>query len=554
MDVVTLKETCYNLFKTVPENLSIISVQIQRVIFPQSGRPLRREAPRHQGDISRGLFHSGAETKRKAETVMAEEKKASELLLEEPYRSVLFQDYSRTLTVHRNRRRMENIENELSWFTNRKDGYRTWDERGYIQKFQEEYGRDGGRLAQSYRPLTQYPQGREPGILYFILLYVKKYAEFQAYAAAHPIQERSSDPAKALEYRRLRAEFHLIQGLIARLENVAKLVASSIDEATTTDYLKGAENLSLPLLENRFMRAVSNGALDACEKLLEYMKKAGADTSYEESMIALREKNYEKASELAGHVGKEKPQYSAAQSVLLESAAQRGDIDGFMEAFETVGQNHPDSMYFIYLLQTLVCNADYNRLDSDEFEQDVQKLLKTDFNKNPNPVFTGLVSRKFVEILLAGLPICEDILKTQQQFGKDALIPDDRLNSLYRYQMALQLYPQQDVQNLIDLDYMAEHGADYCRKKIGAQAAAILLERNPDHSFNNVALAFSALEQTDMMDAYVKNVESNLENLRKYAERGEKRAALLIQKAADYKKKNGADAAELEKVLEELGA
>ena len=52
----------------------------------------------------------------------------------------------------------------------------------------------------------------------------------------------------------------------------------------------------------------------------------------------------------------------------------------------------------------------------------------------------------------------------------------------------------------------------------------------------------------------MKNVESNLENLRKYAERGEKRAALLIQNAVDYKKKNGSDAAELEQVLEELGA
>lgn len=483
---------------------------------------------------------------------MAEEKKASELLLGDPYRRVLLLDYERTLTVHRNRRQMESIENELSWFTNKKDGYRTWDEAGYIRKFQEEYGRGGESLARSYRPLTQYPQGHEPMVLYFILLYEKKAGDFGKFTASHTAEEIRRDRETGLEYRKLRAEFRLLAGLMNRLDNVVRLVAASVDEATTTDFQKDADRLPLPLLQSRFMRAVSTGSEDDCAKLIDYMKKAGADTSYEEALKALREKDYAKASCLARNVSEGEPQFTAAQSVALESAANLGDIDGFMTAFSAVRGTHPDSMYFIYLLQTLICNADYNRLDSDEFENDVQEMLKTDFNKKPNPAFTGLVSRKFVEILLQGFPLCEEILKDQQQYGQDAKIPDEKLNTLYRCQMALQLYPQQDVQNLIDLDYVSKHGIDFCRQKIGAEAAMILLERNPDRSFSNILLAFRALEQTGMKESYVRNVESNLDSLKKYAARGETRAEQLIRTAEEYKKQMKGDTSALDKALEEL--
>ena len=49
---------------------------------------------------------------------MAEEKmQAAKVLLKNPYRQVILQDYNKTLESHKFRKKAEEIENELSWFT-----------------------------------------------------------------------------------------------------------------------------------------------------------------------------------------------------------------------------------------------------------------------------------------------------------------------------------------------------------------------------------------------------------------------------------------------------
>jgi hypothetical protein len=207
-----------------------------------------------------------------------------------------------------------------------------------------------------------------------------------------------------------------------------------------------------------------------------------------------------------------------------------------------------DAMYFIYLLQQLVCNADYKELDTDAFEESVQELLKNDFDQKSTPAFIGMVSRKFVSIMLEALPLAERLVEIRREQGEDA-VPEEELNHLYKLQMALQLYPVEEVGNLIDMDYIEEHGADYCRQKLGRQAVAMLLEKNPDKSFENVYLAFQALEQVGMMDAYAKNVEANLESLTKYGESGQKRAYEMIEKAYQYRMDAGEDVHKIANVL-----
>ena len=59
---------------------------------------------------------------------MAEEKmQAAKVLLKNPYRQVILQDYNKTLESHKFRKKAEEIENELSWFTGKSSQYRVED-------------------------------------------------------------------------------------------------------------------------------------------------------------------------------------------------------------------------------------------------------------------------------------------------------------------------------------------------------------------------------------------------------------------------------------------
>ena len=52
---------------------------------------------------------------------MAEEKmQERQRFLKNPYRQVILQDYNKTLESHKFRKKAEEIENELSWFTGKK--------------------------------------------------------------------------------------------------------------------------------------------------------------------------------------------------------------------------------------------------------------------------------------------------------------------------------------------------------------------------------------------------------------------------------------------------
>ena len=112
---------------------------------------------------------------------MAEEKmQAAKVLLKNPYRQVILQDYNKTLESHKFRKKAEEIENEISWFTGKSSQYRVEDRQGFFKHFQEHYaGKKHAPLAPMYRPLSSYKFGEEPQVVYFMMLFVKKDEEYK---------------------------------------------------------------------------------------------------------------------------------------------------------------------------------------------------------------------------------------------------------------------------------------------------------------------------------------------------------------------------------------
>ena len=138
-----------------------------------------------------------------------------------------------------------------------------------------------------------------------------------------------------------------------------------------------------------------------------------------------------------------------------EAQARLGNIQGFIDSFKAVDDEVVDTVHFLFLLQELITHADYKELDNDEFDLSIQELLKSKFKQVESSTFAGPVSRNFVNFLLKVFRLQRSLQQLRRKRGEDA-IPQDRLDRLYQLQMALDLYPNEDVSSLIDIETIEE--------------------------------------------------------------------------------------------------
>ena len=342
---------------------------------------------------------------------MAEEKmQAAKVLLKNPYRQVILQDYNKTLESHKFRKKAEEIENELSWFTGKSSQYRVEDRQGFFKHFQEHYaGKKHAPLAPMYRPLSSYKFGEEPQIVYFMMLFVKKDEDLKQFQNDHPNrQEVLSSDVLRIRYLKLRNEYRLLGALLDSLDKGVGAIEVTIAEHFVTDYTQNMDKLSISQLNSRFFRSLRAQKTDQSFALLELLKEKDApDTDYMELLATYNARDFEKLVELADKFPKENRNYQPVMVLRTEAQARLGNIQGFIDSFKAVDDEVVDTVHFLFLLQELITHADYKELDNDEFDLSIQELLKSKFKQVESSTFAGPVSRNFVNFLLEGLPIAE---------------------------------------------------------------------------------------------------------------------------------------------------
>lgn len=233
---------------------------------------------------------------------MAEEKmQAAKVLLKNPYRQVILQDYNKTLESHKFRKKAEEIENELSWFTGKSSQYRVEDRQGFFKHFQEHYaGKKHAPLAPMYRPLSSYKFGEEPQIVYFMMLFVKKDEDLKQFQNDHPNrQEVLSSDVLRIRYLKLRNEYRLLGALLDSLDKGVGAIEVTIAEHFVTDYTQNMDKLSISQLNSRFFRSLRAQKTDQSFALLELLKEKDApDTDYMELLATYNARDFEKLVEL----------------------------------------------------------------------------------------------------------------------------------------------------------------------------------------------------------------------------------------------------------------
>ena len=179
---------------------------------------------------------------------MAEQKmQAARVLLKNPYRQVILQDYKKTQENHKFRKKLEGIENEISWFTGKSSQYRVEDRQGFFKHFQENYaGKKHAPLPPMYRPLSSYTFGEEPEIVYFMMIFVERDEELKQLQNDHPNrQEVLSSDVLRVRYLKLRNEYRLLGALLDSLDKPVGAVVVTIAEYFVTDYTQNMDKLSV---------------------------------------------------------------------------------------------------------------------------------------------------------------------------------------------------------------------------------------------------------------------------------------------------------------------
>ena len=483
---------------------------------------------------------------------MAEQKvDAIKLLLMNPYRQVLEEEYKKICEVHRYRKKIEGIENEVSWFNGKSNRYWTDDRQGFLTHYRNNYaGRKSAPMGPVFHSLTTFSYGEEPEIVYFMVLLVKKDGEMRAFMKAHPDpNEIRRDETLRTTQMRLRNEYRLLEALLKNLEPAVATIEASIAELFSQDLDKDADKLPLSVLNSRFLRSLRGTDREVPAKLLALLKERGAeDIVYLEALAASHAEEYEKCIGLIDQVPANHENHDALVILRETCLAKLGRVQEFLDGFSAVNPAELDNLHLMYILQELITHSDYGELDTDEFTEAMHRLVRTKVKRTENSPFTGMVSRNYVNYLREAFSIAAKLNMIRNKSG-DSAMPQEDLERLFQLQMALDLYPSEDIASFVDLDSLAENGVKSSQEKIGKFALSLLLEKNRGASFENVYLALSTLRDMRLDSTFVGIVESNLDPLLKYGKNGEKRAYDLIFDAHQLKAQLGMDVSVLEDAM-----
>ena len=477
-------------------------------------------------------------------------------LLNNPYRQVMEEEYRKISEIHRYRKKLEGIENEVSWFNGKSNRYWTEDRQGFLQHFQKTYGnKKYPAMGPVFRSVTTFKPGEEPELVYFMVLLVKKDGERREFMKAHPntAEIRENDTIRST-YMRLRNEYRLLEELLKKLEQPVLAIEASIASLYSANLKEDDENLPLSALQSRFMRSLAGRDRELPLKLLALMKEKGAeDTDYLEALARFHAQDSEKTLEIISRIPDKHEARDALAFMRETCLARLGRTKEFIDGFDGLNPKTIDNMQLMYLLQELITHSPYSELDTDEFAQTMHRFIRTKVRHAEKSPYMALVSRNYVTYLNEAMPIAAKLSRLSA--GSDgAGLPMDDLERLYQLQMALDLYPgEEDISGYVDLETIAEKGIKDSQEKIGRFALSLLLEKSGDHSFENIYLAFRTLRTMRLDTAFAGAVERNLDPLLKYGKSGEKRAYDLVLDAHQIKEQLGMDVTSMEEAMKAAG-
>lgn len=460
------------------------------------------------------------------------ENKSIGKLSEEPYKSHLLLWYDKLNSIKRFRKKIQEIEKEISWFNGVHAPSKRPDHSAFYDHLLKYYfDANNTTIAPKYKAIFEYTYGEEPLVLYFVMLYIKRLSDKEQFEEKYSVEALDKDRSLAEEYLKIHNEWSLLFGLLEKMEGLVLAVVNSMELTKVKHLDEDVKELDSVTLKHRFLAAVSRREKNTAFKLLGRLRDLDdGEDYYLEAIAHYNSEEYDEALRYARKVNPEEIDYPSAAALIMECYVNKGDFSSFIKYFEENMKGRISASYLLYLLQELILNADFQELEDEELLKLNEEEIDNKIDPKQDPAMMGKVIRNFVKMALEGINIVNDFFDYKSLAGKTD-IPDKIQSRLDQLDLALSLYTEEDICKYIDLEYAEKNGLGHCKEKLREWALTILINKNPDKSFENIYQALMVHYRLGFVKKYIEDIEKNLTNLQLHGANGENKAYELIRLA-----------------------
>lgn len=463
---------------------------------------------------------------------MSEERKyIDSLLSDRKYLNELLKMYEDLKKVRRFKRKLDEIEKEITWYVGNEKNRYLPDYMGFYSYAHENYipKQDESIVQSRYKELLgEYNTDAIPGYVYCMALLGHFAMEERKFLEENGKDCENPSETQIKYFNVLHSKFKLLAGFLEQLDALVAIFINSID-IMELEYLDDdIRNADSKAIKHRFMTAIRNRDKSMAFKLLGRMRELDeGEDYYFEALSHYINEEYEETIRYINKVTPNDIDYPSAIALKLECSALLGSWPEFIKCISDNQAMTFEYWHMVYLLMSLTLRA---VPDNDDFgETDTNILEKIKYSEEQSSYYAGLARRLVANIMLEAY----EIIEAANDFSAvidDFDMPVDKQQRLEMLQMSLMFF-REDFVTYLDFEYLKDRNLVDVKQEVEGKLLKLLIDNNPDRSFENIRLAFLMQLRLGNTKAFINNVCSNYDVLMSYSEKGETGAEELIRLA-----------------------
>ena len=455
------------------------------------------------------------------------------LLQEEKYLDEFDSMYNEMVTVHRFKRKLDDIEKELVWYAGDEKNQYLPDYMGFYQHAYDNYiPHENSQIVKTrYKALLgEYNVNEIPGYLYCLALLGHLNKKESDFLNTHGTNMQELSREEIANFHLLHSKVKLLISFFDRIDSIVAVYINSIDNRDIEYLDDGIKDLDARAVKHRFMTALHNRDKNMAFRLLGRMRELDeGEDYYFEALTYFIDEGYDDCIRYINKIEKDNIDYSSGIALKLECFSMVGNLSEFIRCIEENHHMQFEFWHILYLLMLLFLHFD---VDGDDFDRyDSNFLEKIDFIDQPDTSYIGQTYRLAARIITEGLEILETI-ESLTETVPEFEIPDETKKRFFVLQMTLQLFQDpMDFNRFLDFDYLRDKEISDIKEEAETSLLQLLIDRNPDNSFENINAALMMLYRLGDIEAFTNNINSNFEALLAYLSKGEDGVEELIRMA-----------------------
>lgn len=455
------------------------------------------------------------------------------LLQEEKYLNELNTMYDEMIIVHRFKRKLDDIEKEVAWFIGNEKTLNIPDYNGFYQHAYKNYiPHVNNTIVQSkYKVLLgEYKVNEIPGYLYCLALLGHLSKNETNFIRTHENSAHELAQEEIENLHVLHSKVKLLIGFLERIDSLVAIFINSIDDRELNYLDDGIKDLDARAIKHRFMTALRTRDKSMAFKLVGRMHDLDeGEDYYFEALSHFISNEYSECIRYINKINKNNIDYSTGIALKLECFSIMGNFSEFIRCIEENIHMEFEFWYIFYLLLSLFLNLNIDEEDFDGISYDI--LDKITITDEADPYYVGQTYQLIADIITEGLEIIETI-DSLSNIISNFEIPEEKLHRLSTLQMCLRLFQdQEDFIKYLDWDYLEGKDINEVKSEAELSLLKLLIDRNPDKSFDNLKSAFIMQYKLGDIEAFINNINLNYQALLMHLSNGEDGAEELIRMA-----------------------